>query len=127
MLQQQGRQAGPHGQQGGRLAFTLGTPGGDSQIQSIFQIVHNLLLFGMTPQEAVEAARYRSGGGVQLSVEDRISPRVRAELEAMGHSVRVIHDWTATFGGAQMIYVDPVSGTLAAAADPRREAYALAY
>jgi gamma-glutamyltranspeptidase len=49
------------------------------------------------------------------------------ELEARGHVVRVTSGWTATFGGAQMIFVDPVSGTLVAAADPRREAYALAY
>jgi gamma-glutamyltranspeptidase/glutathione hydrolase len=111
----------------GRLAFTLGTPGGDSQTESIFQIVHNLLLFGMTPQQAVEAARYRAGGGLGISIEDRIDPATRAELEAKGHRLRVIHEWTATFGGAQMIWVDPVSGTLAAASDPRREAYALAY
>ncbi len=111
----------------GTLAFTLGTPGGDSQTQSILQIVHNLLLFGMTPQEAVEAPRYRSYGGRDVAVEDRIGPAVRGELEALGHQVRVVHGWTATFGGAQMIWVDPVSGTLAAAADPRREAYALAW
>ena len=111
----------------GRLAFTVGTPGGDSQTESLFQIVNNLLLFGMTPQEAVEAARYRVGSGLQLSIEDRIDPRVRAELESRGHRLLVIHGWTATFGGAQMIFVHPESGTLAAAADPRREAYALAY
>lgn len=111
----------------GALAFTLGTPGGDSQPQSIVQIVHNLLLFDRTPQEAVEAARFRSYGGRSLSVEDRIPPDVRGELEALGHDVRVIEGWTATFGGAQMILVDPVSGSLTVAADPRREAYALAY
>ena len=112
---------------GGRFAFTLGTPGGDSQTQSILQIVHNLLLFGMTPQEAVEAPRYRGYNGLTVALEDRVDPAVRAELEGRGHRVRVVHDWTATFGGAQMILVDPTSGTLAAAADPRREAYALAW
>jgi gamma-glutamyltranspeptidase / glutathione hydrolase len=47
---------------GGDFAFTLGTPGGDSQPQSILQIVHNMLVFGMRPQVAVEAARFRSLG-----------------------------------------------------------------
>lgn len=111
----------------GALAFTLGTPGGDSQTQSILQIVHNLLLFGMTPQEAVEAPRYRSYGGLSLALEDRIAPTVRRELAERGHRIRVVEGWTATFGGAQMIHVDPVSGTLTAAADPRREAYAVAH
>ncbi|MBW3533775.1 MAG: gamma-glutamyltransferase [Gemmatimonadetes bacterium] len=111
----------------GRLAFTVGTPGGDSQTQSILQIVHNLLLFDMTPQEAVEAPRYRSYSGTSVALEDRVAAPVVADLEARGHRVRVVHGWTATFGGAQMIVVDPRSGTLAAAADPRREAYALAW
>lgn len=111
----------------GELAFTIGTPGGDSQPQSLLQIVNNLLLFGMTPQEAVEAPRFRSQGGLSLLLEDRISPHVRDELAERGHEIRVIPGWTATFGGAQMILVEPGTGTLTAAADPRREAYAIAY
>ncbi|MDH5590832.1 MAG: gamma-glutamyltransferase [Gemmatimonadota bacterium] len=111
----------------GALAFTLGTPGGDSQTQSLIQITQNLLLFGMTPQEAIEAPRFRSMEGTGVVVEDRIAPAVRARLQAMGHEVRVIHGWTATFGGAQMIRVEPGSGTLAVGSDPRREAYGLAY
>ena len=113
--------------QGGRFAFTVGTPGGDGQTQSLLQVVNALLMFGMTPQQAVEAARFRAGDGLQLSLEDRIPADVIRELEARGHVVRVISGWTSTFGGAQMIIVDPRSGTLVAAADPRREAYALAY
>jgi len=110
----------------GDLAFTLGTPGGDAQTQSLLQIVHNMLLFDMTPQEALEAPRYRSQGGLSVAVEDRIAPAVRAELEDRGHRLRVIEGWTATFGGAQMIRLEP-SGTRTAAAGPRREAYAIAY
>ncbi len=113
--------------QDGELAFTIGTPGGDSQTQSLLQIVNAMLIFGMTPQEAVEAPRFRSYDGREVAVEDRIPADVRAELEARGHELRVIHGWTATFGGAQMIRIEPRSGTLTAAADPRREAYAIAY
>ena len=111
----------------GRFAFTVGTPGGDGQTQSLLQVVNALLMFGMNPQEAVEAARFRVGNGLQLQLEDRVPLSVIRELEARGHVVRVTSGWTATFGGAQMIFLDPVSGTLFAAADPRREAYALAY
>jgi gamma-glutamyltranspeptidase/glutathione hydrolase len=111
----------------GRFAFTVGTPGGDGQTQSLLQVVNALLMFGMTPQEAVEAARFRVGNGLSLQLEDRVPASVIRELEGRGHVVRVTSGWTATFGGAQMIFRDPVSGTLFAAADPRREAYALAY
>jgi gamma-glutamyltranspeptidase/glutathione hydrolase len=111
----------------GGLAFTLGTPGGDSQTQSLLQIVNNLLLFDMTPQQAIEAPRFRSYGGLRVAMEDRVSGAVRADLVARGHDLRVVHGWTSTFGGAQMILVEPEHGTLTVASDPRREAYGLAY
>jgi gamma-glutamyltranspeptidase/glutathione hydrolase len=111
----------------GAFAFTLGTPGGDSQTQSLLQIVHNMLLFGMTPQAAIEAPRFRSHGGLRVSIEDRIGGNVREVLSSRGHALTVVPGWTATFGGAQMILVEPSSGTLTAAADPRREAYAVAH
>ena len=110
----------------GSLAFTLGTPGGDSQVQSLIQIVNNVFLFGMTPQAAIEAPRFRSQTGLRVSFEDRVSTSVLEELVNRGHQPEVIHGWTATFGGAQMILVEPW-GTLTAASDPRREAYAMAY
>jgi len=112
---------------GGAFSFTLGTPGGDSQPQSLLQIVNNLLLFGMTPQQAIEAARFRSYDDLGVAIEDRVPLAVREALNAMGHEIRPIEGWTATFGGAQMILWDPTTGTFSAGADPRREAYALAY
>jgi len=111
----------------GDFAFTLGTPGGDSQPQSLLQIVHNLLVFGMTPQEAIEAPRFRSMSGRAVSIEDRVTMDALRGLEARGHRMSVIEGWTATFGGAQMILYNPLTGVLTAAADPRREAYSLAY
>ena len=111
----------------GDFAFTLGTPGGDSQPQSLLQISHNVLLFGMTPQEAIEAPRFRSMSGVRVSIEDRVSSATLDGLTTLGHDLNVIQGWTATFGGAQMIVFDRENGVLTAAADPRREAYALAY
>ncbi|MBT8404364.1 MAG: gamma-glutamyltransferase [Gemmatimonadetes bacterium] len=110
----------------GDLAFTIGTPGGDAQTQSLLQITHNLLVYGMTPQEAVEAPRFRSYGGVSVAIEDRVPGDTRAALTERGHELRIVSGWTATFGGAQLIRVEP-SGSLTAAADPRREAYAVAH
>ncbi len=111
----------------GRLAMTWGTPGGDSQTQSLLQVFNNVVLFGMTPQEAVEAPRYRSNAGLRLLLESRFPAFVREALRARGHDVRIVDGWTDTFGGVQMIYVDPRSGALRTGADPRREAYGIAY
>lgn len=111
----------------GEFAFTLGTPGGDSQTQSILQITHNMLMFGMTPQQAIEAPRFRSMSGTSLSIENRITEPTLLGLQDRGHNLTLIDGWTAVFGGAQMIRLDPETGVLTAAADPRREAYALAY
>ena len=86
-----------------------------------------MLLFEMTPQEAIEAPRFHSMSGVRVSIEDRVSGSSLEGLSALGHDLNVIRGWTATFGGAQMIVYDPETGVLTAAADPRREAYALAY
>jgi len=111
----------------GSFAFTMGTPGGDSQTQSLLQIVNNLLLFNMTPQQAIEAPRFRSSRGLAVAIENRVQSEVLAGLVSLGHQLDVIEGWTATFGGAQMIMRDSESGVLTAAADPRREAYSLAY
>ncbi len=111
----------------GEFAFTLGTPGGDSQTQTILQITQNMLMFGMTPQQAIEAPRFRSLGGVNLAIEDRVSGDVLSDLQSRGHAIDLIKGWTATFGGAQMIHHNPDTGVLTAAADPRREAYSMAY
>ena len=110
----------------GSFAFTLGTPGGDSQPQSLLQIVNNLVHFGMTPQAAIEAPRFRSYNGLRVAFEDRFTAAVLARLGDLGHEVEVVQGWTATFGGAQMIIRDR-DGTLTAASDPRREAYAIAW
>lgn len=112
----------------GRLLLTFGTPGGDGQTQTLFQVYNNIFLFGMSPQEAVEAPRYRSGRGTSVSLESRVPVPVRAALAARGHTLEIVDGWSGpTFGGAQVILVDPETGVLRTGADPRREAYGLAH
>ena len=114
---------------------TIGCPGGDDQAQADLQIVLNTLVFGMNPQQAVEAPRfstqtlvnsfyprvYRPG---QLNVEPGIPDSTRRELRALGHDVVE----TGACGiGAVVTHRDPGSGVLSAGADPRRPTYALAW
>ncbi|MCA1669742.1 MAG: gamma-glutamyltransferase [Thermomicrobia bacterium] len=47
----------------GTLAFVGGTPGGDQQPQWNMQVITNILDYGMSPQEAIEAPRWTSFPG----------------------------------------------------------------
>ncbi len=111
----------------GGLRMTIGSPGGHGQPQFLTQVYHNIFTFGMTPQQAVEAPRFIHNSDVRSRIEDRVSPDVLDALRARGHQVDAVAGWTATFGGVQVIFIDPVSNARRTGADPRREAYALAY
>jgi gamma-glutamyltranspeptidase/glutathione hydrolase len=115
--------------------MTIGCPGGDNQTQADLQLVLNVLVFGMNPQQAVEAPRFATQTLVnsfyprvylpgQLDVEPGIPERTRAELRALGHTVTEIG---ACGIGAVVTCLDPRTGVLSAGADPRRPTYALAW
>jgi gamma-glutamyltranspeptidase/glutathione hydrolase len=111
--------------QDGSVAIAFGTPGGDGQPQTLVQILNNVLRYNMTPQQAVEAARWRVFAGTRLGVEPGIDSTTRVALERRGHTVRVQQP-SAEFGGAQMIVIHS-SGALMTGADFRREAYAIVW
>jgi gamma-glutamyltranspeptidase / glutathione hydrolase len=110
----------------GSLFMVLGTPGADGQTQTQLQVFNNIVLFGMTPQQAVEAPRWRSWPDGVLQVEEGIDGTVRDRLGQLGHRLRVQPGMSSELGGAQLILVLP-SGVRAVGADPRREAYGIAW
>ncbi|MDP1859178.1 MAG: gamma-glutamyltransferase [Gemmatimonadaceae bacterium] len=110
----------------GSLFASFGTPGGDGQPQTLIQILNNVLRFGMTPQQAVEAPRWRLYGAGRLGVEPGLSDEVRAELTRRGQRVTV-QPPSAEFGGAQMIVIDPRTKVRMVGSDYRREAYGLVW
>ena len=114
--------------------MTVGCPGGDDQAQADLQLVLNVLVWGMNPQQAVEAPRFSTQTLVNsfwprvyrpnvLNVEKGIPESTRAELRALGHDVAEIG---ACGIGAVVTRRDPATGVLEAGADPRRPTYALA-
>jgi gamma-glutamyltranspeptidase / glutathione hydrolase len=109
----------------GSLMMVVGTPGGDGQPQTLVQVITNIMQFGLTPQQAVEAPRFRWYGRQRLGVEPGIAADVREALAKRGHQVQV-QEPSEEFGGAQVILVTP-AGARIAGADPRREAYAIAW
>ena len=108
------------------LMMVFGSPGSDGQTQTMLQVLNNIYLFGMTPQQAVDAPRYRSYPDGSLLLDAGVPEDVRAELAARGHQVRVQPTPSAELGGAQVILMMP-SGVKWVGADHRREAYGIAH
>ena len=107
--------------------LAVGTPGGDGQTHTIVQVLNNIHLFGMSPQEAIDAPRLRRLGDGSLAIEDRVPQAVRDALEVRGYTVHTRTGWTAEFGGAQAVLIDQIAGRRRAGADRRREGWAVAY
>lgn len=114
----------------------FGTPGGDVQAQAMAQVLMNLLVFGMSPQAAVEAPRFASYSFPdsfephdfypgRLHLEAGIGEAVGADLTARGHDVTWWPDLTWRAGAVCLI--DSQDGLHAGAADPRRPGYALGW
>ena len=74
----------------GKLAFALGLPGGLRIFPSAFQALVNLIDHGMSLQEAVEAPRIWTEGGV-LELEPDFPETVTQALQAKGHTISRVH------------------------------------
>jgi gamma-glutamyltranspeptidase/glutathione hydrolase len=61
----------------------------------------------------------------EVTVEERIPEAVRAALRSKGHRLKVAGGWS--LGSTAAILVDSDTGVLHAGADPRVDAYALAW
>ena len=119
----------------GTPVMTFGCPGGDHQAQGNLQLMLNTLVFGMNPQEAIEAPRFASDSAPdsfyphtyypgRLSLEPGFPAEMVDALSGMGHDV-------ARAGvcgmGATVSRRDPGTGVLSTGADPRRACYALSW
>ena len=118
----------------GEFFLALGTPGGETIGQTQFQVLLNVIDFGMGIQEAIEAPRialnaepnfYLPGADVTLRIERRIAPLVISRLEDLGHRTLAIREYS--LGNMQGILRDLETGTMMAGADPRRMMYAVGW
>ena len=120
----------------GQLVLAIGTPGGETIGQTEFQGLLNVLDFGLTIQEAIEAPRfrldpdpnfYKPGAAMTLAIERRVPAATLKALEAMGHKLELLPDYTAGVGGMQGILINQQTRTMTAGADPRRAGYAIGW
>jgi gamma-glutamyltranspeptidase / glutathione hydrolase len=119
----------------GKLFMSFGTPGGDMQTQAIVQTFLNVAVFGMDPQEAVKAPRFRSlnwpdsfsphrysPGAVEL--ERALAVSAGGALRRMGYRVAEKDDGNYAFSAVCIVLRDPATGKLVGGADPREESWA---
>ena len=109
----------------GKLLMAFGVMGGAIQPQGHVQVLTNLIDMGMNLQQAIEAPRYRYLSGKRVLFEDAMTEAVIKSLIQRGH--QRASQAGASMGGGQAIMIDPASGTLMGASDPRKDGMALGY
>ncbi len=111
--------------------LVLGSPGGTRIFTSLFQIIINIVEFGMSLDEAIEAPRFftysSQGNARSLFVESRIPLHILRSLEELGHIVEVREAYDKYFGGAQGILIDRDKYMLIGGADSRRDGSGAGY
>ncbi len=101
----------------GKVIAVVGSPGGRTIINTVLQVIVNLIDFEMPIQAAVDAPRFHHQWlPDRLSIEaDGVSPDVLAAIEGMGHTVRM----GGRQGTAHSLAVDPTTGVRTGAPDKR--------
>ena len=101
----------------GELVAVIGSPGGRTIINTVFQVALNLMDFGMGIQEAVDAHRiHHQWLPDRLTMEEGgMTPETQATLEAMGYTVQV----RGIQGTAHSVMIDPATGERVGAPDQR--------
>jgi gamma-glutamyltranspeptidase / glutathione hydrolase len=123
----------------GKVTMPIGSPGGDSQIQGVLQVLLNMTHFGMDPQTAIEQPRFITYSHPdsfaphpsfpgRLCLEGRFPSEVADALSNLGHQIVMWPERLWRAGGICLVKADHERGVLEAGADPRRAAaYALGW
>lgn len=115
----------------GKWIMPFGTPGNDVQPQAMLQVFLNMVVFDMTPQQAIEQPRFASSSFPsssdphsytprRMSMERRFTDDTAQALGAMGHNVNWWREWEWRAGCVCAIMHDRENGMMEGGADVRR-------
>lgn len=111
--------------------LVLGSPGGTRIFPSLGQIILNIVDFGMSLDEAIEAPRFftysAEGKPRPISVEPRIPDTTLKALEKLGHALTLREPYDKYFGGAQGILILRDKKIIYGGADSRRDGVGAGY
>jgi gamma-glutamyltranspeptidase / glutathione hydrolase len=120
----------------GQLDSVFGVMGGFMQPQGQFQVLINMAVMNMSPQQALDMPRWclagpneaegmPEQGGVVL-MEEGWPEDVLSELRERGHRLARLDGFSrGRFGGGQIIRRDPATGVLTGGSDPRKDGCAV--
>jgi gamma-glutamyltranspeptidase / glutathione hydrolase len=103
----------------GEVVLALGSAGSNRIRSAILQTVVRVVEQGMGPQEAIDAPRLHSEGGV-VEAEPGIDEAALERLESWGVPIARHPEPSLFFGGVQAVARDPATGALSGGGDPRR-------
>lgn len=110
------------------LWLSYGVMGTVQQAQGQIQVLSNIIDFGMSPQEALDAPRfsYRPLEG-EVGLEPRIPDETVEELRSRGHKIVITESHPLYFGGGQVIARDAETGVLTGGSEPRNDGCAVGW
>ena len=115
----------------GKLLLATGSPGGPTIINTVLQIVLNVVDHGMNAAQAVEAPRIHHQWMPDTLTHERhgMSADTAAALVARGHTLRERASYEGAYqGDAETIFIDPKTNLRHGAADLRKpDAKAVGY
>ncbi|MBK8374188.1 MAG: gamma-glutamyltransferase [Sphingomonadales bacterium] len=98
----------------GKPWLVTGTPGGSTIIDTVLQVIVNVVDFNLNVEEATHQPRIFQDSSDKLRVEPNFNPDTVRILQAKGHTITS----DETMGSAQSIMIE--NGLFLGAADPRR-------
>jgi gamma-glutamyltranspeptidase/glutathione hydrolase len=120
---------------GGKAVLVVSAAGGDAQDQTILQLIVNHIDFGLSPEQSVTAPRFGTDHlvssfrqkGPQLGsllLNPEIGQQTIDDLKGRGHKVALRK---GPLAAPVAIAIDPQTGELRAAGDPKARRHAAAY
>jgi gamma-glutamyltranspeptidase/glutathione hydrolase len=115
----------------GKLVLVTGSPGGPTIINTVLQIITNVIDHKMPVMQAVEAPRIHNQWLPDVVTFERfgMNPDTAAILRAKGHTLPERKSYEGAYqGDGETIWIDPATGLRHGAADPRKgDATAVGY
>jgi gamma-glutamyltranspeptidase/glutathione hydrolase len=115
----------------GKLVLVTGSPGGPTIINTVLQIITNVIDHQMPVMQAVEAPRIHNQWMPDVVTFERfgMNADTAALLRAKGHTLPERKSYEGAYqGDGETIWIDPVTGRRHGAADPRKgDSAALGY
>jgi gamma-glutamyltranspeptidase/glutathione hydrolase len=110
----------------GETKIGFGIMGGWNQGQAHAQFVSNIVDYGFTIQQALEAGRFTKGSfeGCDVDIEALVPEATRTALSARGHVLEVATPRSGTFGYGQAVMNGP-GGVHFGASEPRHDGAAI--